>query len=141
MPIINLTQHTATAEQQEAGVYDLNALWRSELQTLLTFNEAPTAEKMADRADRIVYVILAALDEAGFPNDWPAAAMLGGAPFFMATLERALLTHGVEPVYAFSVRESVEKTTPDGDVVKHNVFRHTGFVRPYLPSAPQDASA
>ena len=29
---------------------------------------------------------------------------------------------------AFSVRESVEETQPDGSVIKRNVFKHAGFV-------------
>lgn len=55
-------------------------------------------------------------------------AMIGGAPFFMSTLESALKSAGITPVYAFSVRDSVEK--PDGNcgVTKTNVFRHVGFV-------------
>jgi hypothetical protein len=54
--------------------------------------------------------------------------MIGGAPYLMAPLERSLRSVGVYPVYAFSVRESVEQTAPDGTVRKTNVFRHAGFV-------------
>ena len=32
------------------------------------------------------------------------------------------------PIYAFSVRESVEETLPDGTVHKTACFRHKGFV-------------
>jgi hypothetical protein len=35
--------------------------------------------------------------------------MIGGAPFLMGPLEAALLKDNRVPVYAFSVRESVEK--------------------------------
>jgi len=45
----------------------------------------------------------------------------------------ALRDQGIEPVYAFSVRESIEQTQPDGSVRKVNVFRHAGFV----DAAPQ----
>ena len=34
--------------------------------------------------------------------------MIGGAPYLMASLERALDAVMIQPVYSFSVRESVE---------------------------------
>lgn len=46
----------------------------------------------------------------------------------MAPLETELSARRIEPVYAFSTRESVEQTQADGSVRKVNVFRHTGFV-------------
>jgi hypothetical protein len=55
-------------------------------------------------------------------------AMIGGAPFFMSSLEKALLDAGVTPVYAFSVRDSKEEPDGNGGVRKVNVFRHVGFV-------------
>ena len=58
----------------------------------------------------------------------PARAMIGGAPYLMAPLETALRVIGIEPVYAFSTRASVEQTMPDGSVRKVNDFRHAGFV-------------
>ena len=54
--------------------------------------------------------------------------MIGGAPFLMGPLEAALLKDNRVPVYAFSVRESVEAPQADGSVRKANVFRHGGFV-------------
>ena len=58
--------------------------------------------------------------------------MIGGAPFLMSPLESALLNNGIEPVYAFSTRESVEKKLPDGSVQKTNIFKHKGFVPPIM---------
>ena len=55
-------------------------------------------------------------------------AMIGGAPFLMGPLERALISRGIFPAYAFSRREVVEKATADGEVTKTAVFRHEGFV-------------
>ena len=46
----------------------------------------------------------------------------------MGQLEAALRALEVQPLYAFSVRESVETTLPDGSVVKTAVFKHGGFV-------------
>ena len=46
MEIINLTQHLATAEQQEARVVDLPQELREKLKTLLTFEEIPTPAQL-----------------------------------------------------------------------------------------------
>lgn len=60
------------------------------------------------------------------------AVMIGGAPFLMGPLERALkeLPYPPEWVgYAFSTRESVDEKQADGSVKKIAVFRHRGFVK------------
>jgi hypothetical protein len=46
----------------------------------------------------------------------------------MAPLAAELRGRGIEPVFAFSVRETGEQKKPDGSVRKVAVFRHTGFV-------------
>ncbi len=46
----------------------------------------------------------------------------------MAPLADALRAQSVTPVYAFSRRESVERTGENGLVVKTAVFRHIGFI-------------
>ena len=135
--IINLTQHPATTEQVAAGVVDLPLEQRSALASLLTFDTVPTRGEVEDRARAISLLALTWFCETDqhMPEDYGhdgaalAEAMLGGAPYLMATLERALLEHGLEPVYAFSKRESVEQQQPDGSVRKVNVFKHAGFVR------------
>jgi len=55
--------------------------------------------------------------------------MIGGAPYLMATLEKALREVGLNPIYAFSQRVSIDKENPDGSVTKTMVFKHLGFVR------------
>ena len=55
-------------------------------------------------------------------------AMIGGAPYLMAELEKELWYRGIEPVYAFTKRESVETTDENGNVTKTAVFKHAGFV-------------
>ena len=119
MTIINLTQHTATADQIAAGVQDLTGSGRDQVIAALTFDALPTAADLRDRAATIALVaMLAGTDKA----------MIGGAPYFMAPLESALKSAGITPVYAFSRRESVEETQPDGSVKKINIFKHSGFV-------------
>lgn len=46
----------------------------------------------------------------------------------MGALERALINEGIKPLYAFSLRESVERVV-DGKTVKTTVFHHLGFVK------------
>jgi hypothetical protein len=55
------------------------------------------------------------------------AAMIGGAPFFMSTLEKTLKEYGIKPLYAFSKRESVEENE-NGIIIKKSIFKHIGFV-------------
>jgi hypothetical protein len=117
MKILNLTQHPATPEQITDGVVEPEAAEKKLICKLLTFEAIPSQEEMRARA-----FALAKMAE-GFE-----AAMIGGAPFFMPALERALIRRDIEPLFAFSVRESVEEVQEDGSVVKRNVFRHLGFV-------------
>ena len=121
MLIINLTQHPATAEQQEAGVQDLPTELREKLKTLLTFEEIPTPAQLQSRAKEIVD-LLEELDQM------PTRALIGGAPFFMGHLEEELRNAFVIPTYAFSKRVTTEVTQPDGSVVKTAIFHHIGFV-------------
>lgn len=129
--IVNLTQHPATPEQIAQGVVDLPAYQRRLLIESLTVDTLPTRQEIADRCANIAALAVhngSGGDDADDPQ--PTAAMIGGAPWMMAELERALLDMGVPAVYAFSVRESVEQPQPDGSVRKVNVFRHVGFVQP-----------
>lgn len=115
--ILNLTQHTATPEQIAQGVIECTKA--TEVRSLITFSSIPSQEEMEVRAKRIAEIA---------KEQSCDAAMIGGAPYFMSSLEKALREVGVKPVYAFSIRESVEKTLPDGSVQKLNVFKHVGFV-------------
>ena len=118
--ILNLTQHPATEEQILAGVIDLTGDDLAELKSLLTFDEIPSGKDMYDRSRHMVNIAL---------RNMADAVMLGGAPFFMSQLELSMFEFGIETLYAFSRRESVEETLPDGTVRKTAVFRHVGFVR------------
>ena len=128
--ILNLTQHAATPEQLKAGVVDLSERKLSELKVLLTFDSIPSAAELKDRAEKIERLAVSFLCEITPENelldDVDLAAMIGGAPFFMATLESHLKERAIRPLYAFSRRDSVEVATPEG-VVKQAVFRHLGF--------------
>lgn len=121
--ILNLTQHPATPEQTAVGVVDLPQAERKTLVNLLTFDSLPSAVDVANRATALAILAATAFE------DHPVQAMIGGAPYLMAPLEDALVDQGIQPVYAFSMRESVEEVQQDGSVRKVNIFRHAGFVQ------------
>ena len=127
--ILNLTQHSATAEQVAAGVITYAP---GAVKVLLDFATLPTVADIWQRARQ-----LAQLAKASGASH----AMIGGAPFLMKELEFQLKSVGVIPLYAFSVRESVEAVQPDGSVVKTAVFKHVGFYNPVLPVMGDDLSA
>ena len=120
--IVNLTQHAASAEQIEAGVIDMVGKDLESLKALLTFEELPSAAEIDRRASEITRLAKDAL--FGQPE---RKAMIGGALWLMAPLTFYLKAAGINPVFAFSKRESVEKVI-DGKTVKTNVFKHVGFV-------------
>ena len=119
--IINLTQHAATPEQVAAGVVELHPEDRLELQRLLTFEKLPDLEEIWRSANSIAALAVQYRTPA-------RAALIGGAPYLMGPLEKALRRVGLIPLYAFSVRESVDVVQPDGSVRKTSVFKHAGFV-------------
>lgn len=118
MAILNFTQHAATAEQLDAGVIDLMQHDLASLKALLNFVGLPTADEIYERA----YAI-AALAE----NLFAETVMVGGAPFLMPVLQKALQMRGITVLYAFSERVSIEKIV-NGVVVKTNEFKHIGFI-------------
>ena len=121
MKILNLTQHEATATQIEAGVMDVTPEDKLKLLSLLNFDVIPTRLDISKRANAIA--------EIAMNYDCPKA-MIGGALWLMPELESALVTcpDCIQPIYAFSVRESVEVHNADGTVSKKVVFKHAGFV-------------
>jgi hypothetical protein len=119
--IANLTQHLATAEQVAAGVFDLEGEAREKLASLLTFITLPTEQEIRDRAHDIALLL-------GVEHGACQRAMIGGALWLMAPLAEALREQGVEPLFAFTIREVVEEKQADGSVRKTAVFRHAGFV-------------
>ena len=117
MKILNLTQHKPTIEQIKLGIVD-PVERKSEIQALLTFDEIPSKNEMEDRAIRLAKICV----EEGFDK-----AMIGGAPYFMSTLEKVLKENGIQPLYAFSKRIVEEIETKNG-VEKKVIFKHLGFV-------------
>ena len=123
MTILNLTQHQATSEQKEEGVIEPSEKDKSHIRELLTFDEIPTKDELENRARQIVNIAY-----NGYIEQNVNYAMIGGAPFFMAHLVEWLHDVNIQPLFAFSIRESIETIAEDGSIVKNNVFRHKGFV-------------
>lgn len=126
--ILNLTQHVASAEQLAAGVVDLPTAERGLLIDRLTVDSLPTKQEIEARCADIAQIAVHSGLGGDMDDPHPAQAMIGGAPWMMSALESALQSQGIAAVYAFSVRESVEHSQPDGSVRKVNVFRHAGFI-------------
>jgi hypothetical protein len=103
-------------EQTQTGVFEPED--KKTVQNLLTFTTLPSREEVAASANALADIAL---------NSGAEAALVGGAPFLMGVLEQSLRQRGIRPAYAFSMRESAEKTLPDGSVQKINVFKHVGF--------------
>lgn len=127
MKVLNLTQHTATPEQIEDGVVDLQGETREKVLSLLNFEQFPKRHDMLVRAEALARIAESAPRNTDRDGPGFSAVMIGGAPFFTPTLVSVLDRHGIMALCAFSKRESVEEQTPDG-VRKVSVFRHLGFV-------------
>jgi hypothetical protein len=118
MEILNLTQHQATPDQAAAGVCE--PVDKQQVSDLLTFDQLPDETELANRGNQLAGIAVAEHYER---------AMIGGAPFFMSTLEKALLSAGIEPLYSFSARRSEETADPvTGETHKSTVFKHLGFI-------------
>ena len=115
--VANLTQLKPTPEQVEFNVTD--TLVPSDL---LTFDNIPTSTDLKSRA----------VEVASYANGFKQA-MIGGAPYFMSYLEQELKNNGVQPLYSFTQRVSVEEVVMDENLnlitKKTSVFKHIGFVK------------
>ncbi len=125
--MINLTQHSPTPEQFAAGVIDPPAEMKAEIIRLLNFTTIPTREEVVVKAEKLAHIVAEwAYEEEDLRNG--QEVMIGGAPYLMGPLEKALTLRGMTPFYAFSERVSSEETLPDGSVRKTQIFRHAGFI-------------
>jgi len=119
MEILNLTQHTATAEQKKAGVIEPAQEEKAELILLLNIEKLPCRAILAGRAESLAAIA---------KKHGVSYAMIGGAPFLMPLLAEELARVGIRALHAFSVRESVDELLSDGSVRKNSIFKHVGFV-------------
>lgn len=119
MKILNLTQHIATKDQQEAGV--IEPVNKQEVKELLTFHTLPTKKEIVNKAIGLVTIAV---------NSNVEAVMIGGASYLMGTLESifSIYAPDIKVLHAFSERKVVETLKEDGTVEKSTVFKHTGFI-------------
>lgn len=117
--IFNLTQHNPTPAQKAEGVWDTT----EEIKGLLTFTSPPTKEEVEARAEALGDVVESHHQFTGL------RVMVGGAPYLMGPLVKALQRRGFDPVFSFTERKSVEKHAEDGTVTKTADFEHVGWVQ------------
>ena len=130
---INLTQHELTQEQKEDAYwvrYDSYNGTNStiEVKRLLTFEFQPDTAEIQERAEKLAEIaegIFLQLDPEGA---LPHKAMVGGAPYLMHPLEDALKERGIQPMYSFSQRVSIETINEKGEIIKTSTFKHVGWV-------------
>ena len=127
--ILNLTQHIATKEQIEVGVFEPEN--KNEVKEFLTFNKIPTKTEIVASA-----IALASLAKEECEKHNCKKVMIGGAPYLMSALERWLKKYGLQPVYAFSKRVSIDEPQPNGSVIKKAIFKHEGFIEISLGKLP-----
>ena len=135
--ILNFTQHKATAEQLKAGVVEPSEEEKQDIQLLLTFEEMPTLESVRVRSFGLAtiawHISQGRSLNPSLKKGLTYSAMIGGgpienSPFLMPSLDSALRSVGITPVYAFSKRESTEVDDGEGGIQKTATFRHLGFV-------------
>jgi len=114
---INLTQHDSTTEQ---GCAPRSKEQTQRIKELLTIAELPDERDLTRRA-----VALAELARTAGATE----AMVGSVNYLTLFLDPALRQRRIQPLYAFSQRESVEIAQEDGSVIKKSVFRHLGFIK------------
>lgn len=136
--MVNLTQHALTSEQYTYNNEELTVVTykpyaevQNDIVEFLTFNKIPTKEEILKRADLLAIIASNTIRQAEDLSEIPATrkyALIGGAPYLMGPLEKALKEQGIQPLYAFSKRVSVETTQPDGSVIKTAKFVHEGYI-------------
>lgn len=122
--MLNITQHVATPVQVSQGVVEPSPEFKTELQKLITFDRSviEQPEIIGVRSQAVVQLI-----KAHYPDT--QRVMVGGALYMMPSLVNELKEAGIEPLFAYSDRVSVDVQNPDGTVSKTVKFEHLGFVR------------
>ena len=136
--LVNLTQHTLTREQFSHNGEDMveitfkpyNGVSKGStdyVKHLLNFTSLPTRDEIISRATALADYAEGLLSQAKNDGD-RLFALIGGAPYLMGALEQKLKERGIQPLYAYSQRESVETINSDGSVTKTAIFKHIGYI-------------
>jgi hypothetical protein len=122
MVIFNCTSHSLTLEQREGfDVIELPSNLKAQWGQVTEFSKEGIA-------DDVVGIVTQTFAGAGY--DFKGMVLVQGHPgVTYMVVSRLKGMPGIVPVYAESVRDSVEEQQPDGSVKKVSVFRHLGFRR------------
>jgi len=123
MPILNITRHKATQGQLDDGVVDLPEYIIDRINRLCTFQPIPTLQELRICAEKVVDI----LEELNHPD--VDGVMCGGAPYFNAILDRALISRGFVPHYPFTVRNYIHTKAINGKTTQEAVYVHMGLVK------------
>lgn len=114
MNILNLTRHTATSSQSEAGVIDLDYPDFCIILDHLTFKRPPSMDDLIIRADIIASIAV------GYEY---CDVLIGGPPYLTGPLITALRHYDLTPWFSFNERAT--DAFRGKQLVK---YKHTGFV-------------
>jgi len=93
--IFNLTKHYATWRERKMGVIEPGWKVKRDIIALLSFSVLPDQLMLDDRAHELAKI--AKLSGC-------KKVLIGGAAFFMSTLEMALCYHGIEPIFIWRLK-------------------------------------
>ena len=139
MRILNLTQHESTPQQRKEGLVDLEGVLLADLKDILTVNKKPSEEEITGRAIEVGFLAEDYFKLENWEKPWKA--MIGGAAWFIPSLQEVLEWLDIDPLYAFSIRNTKDTHLPDGAVLKQKkgdlMFRHEGFIEAARPNIEQ----
>ena len=130
--IFNFTQHEFTKEQRDSHFcVNMGPEVNDWVKEQLTFSGEITQELLQNRAMDLAnyaeYIAMAFCEDVG-SNLKDIHILIGGAPYFMPYLEKALISKGLTPIYSFSERVSEEVKQEDGTIKKVSSFKHKYFI-------------
>jgi hypothetical protein len=130
---INFTRYQTTPAQKAAGILDIPDNYYEALVELLLFeiSPIPTQIDLQERAMQVVSLYEQYIEENKHALDQlsqPVIPMIGGAPFFLGTLEVEFISCGYNCAYPITKREKIEQVGPSNIVRKQAVFSHLGMV-------------
>jgi hypothetical protein len=129
---INLTQHELTAEQKEDAYWVRFDSYNGtnsniEIKKLLTFEFQPDTAEIQERAEKLAEIAEGIFLQLDPEEALPHKTLIGGAPYLMGPLEKELHKRGIQPMYSFSKRVSIETTNEKG-IIKTSTFKHVGWI-------------
>lgn len=117
--IFNLTKHRSTWREQKMGVIEPTWRVKKDIIGLQSFPDLPDQESLEKRAHKLAGI--AKLSGC-------KKALIGGASFFMSTLEMALCYHGIEPVFIWNLKNDNNEWQFGGFV--ESAFVMKGWLKP-----------